>query len=409
MELREGMASSVVIPKMLSYVLVWDDKTPGLFLRVNRNGKAFWGVRYRVAGVQRRMHLRDARTTGNLSKARKEAADVRAKARLGVDVLGELKAVAEARAKAVPLGSLVDRYLADRKVAKRRGGESLWRPRYYLEVMRHLTKDWAPLAKRAIQAVTRDDIVGVIDKINAKQGPVAADRAKTALSGLFVWCIDRGYLKATPLLHIKRRSEASARERTLSSEEIKDVWLAAADLNGDHGRIVRLLLLSGQRRWEIGSLAWSEVFETGDEPRLELPATRTKNHRPHVVPLSAEALALLPPRDPDRAMVFGRRLDSGYSGWSRSKAELDEAIAVRRRARLASGMPPWTLHDLRRTLATMLGELRIAQPHIVEAIINHVSGAKGGVAGVYNRAVYLDERRQALDAWGRWVKALVNG
>jgi integrase len=141
-----------------------------------------------------------------------------------------------------------------------------------------------------------------------------------------------------------------------------------------------------------------------------VPAERTKNHRPHLVPLSIEAVAALPPKPDtsDRIMVFGRH-GTGFSGWSKAKAELDQAIAAaRRERRVKQAMPPWRLHDLRRTFVTMLGDLCLAPPHIVEAIVNHVSGTKAGVAGVYNKALYLEERKQALNSWGRFIKDLIS-
>src|SRR5215813_7201824 len=177
----------------------------GFFLRKFASGRAMWGVRYHVGGKQRRVHLYDAAVRGKLAKARNEAADVRAKARLGTDVVAERTAAAEAMAKTITLGKVVERYLADRRDAKRKNGEPAWRPRYLLEVQRHLTKDWAPLVGTAIKAVTRQD--NVIDDIAASQGRVAADRARTALSGLFAWAIDRGYADASPVIHIKPRAE----------------------------------------------------------------------------------------------------------------------------------------------------------------------------------------------------------
>jgi integrase len=141
---------------------------------------------------------------------------------------------------------------------------------------------------------------------------VAADRARAALGGLFARAIDRGYCDATPVLHIKARAENGARERTLTQEELREVWLATDAVGGEYARIVKLLILTGQRRDEIGSLAWAEIDASGT--RIELPAERTKNHRAHIVPLSAEALAALPPRpNTDRVMVFGR-IGTGFSG-----------------------------------------------------------------------------------------------
>jgi integrase len=271
-----------------------------------------------------------------------------------------------------------------------------------------LTKDWRPLAATAIKAVGRLDIVRVVDDIAGSQGRVAADRARTALSGLFAWAIDRGYADATPVTHIKPRAENGARERTLTKDELREVWLAADGVGGDYGSIVKLLILTGQRRDEIGHLAWTEIDAA--HTRIELPPQRTKNHRPHIIPLSAEALAALPPKpDTDRVMVFGR-IGTGFSGWSKAKGELDAAIAAARQERRVNGtMEPWRIHDLRRTFVTMVAELGFAPPHVIEAIVNHVSGAKAGVAGTYNKAVYSEERRQTLDAWGRYVDELIAG
>ena len=181
MELREGIGKLIAVPKGCRDVLVWDTKTPGFFLRKFASGRAMWGVRYHISGKQRRVHLYDAAVRGTLAKARNEAADVRAKARLGTDVVAARTAAAQASARSIPLEKLVERYLADRKNAKRASGEPAWRRRYYLEVERHLTKDWAPLGANAIDFITRNSIVGVIDDIATRQGRVAADRARTAL------------------------------------------------------------------------------------------------------------------------------------------------------------------------------------------------------------------------------------
>jgi integrase len=191
----------------------------------------------------------------------------------------------------------------------------------------------------------------------------------------------------------------------LSETELVEVWKACLD--DDHGRIVRLLLLTGQRRAEIGDLGWSEVAL--DKRQIELPEHRTKNGRAHIVPLSDEALALLPVQsDIDtRDLVFGIGA-GGFSGFSKGKAELDERIAAaRKKAGVRKPMPGWVLHDLRRSFVTHVSERGFAQPHVVETIVNHISGAKAGVAGIYNRASYLVEKRQSLDLWSAHIAALV--
>lgn len=156
------------------------------------------------------------------------------------------------------------------------------------------------------------------------------------------------------------------------------------------------MILTGQRRAEIGDLAKSEVDR--GKRQIELPPHRTKNHRPHVVPLNDEVLAALPAESETRELLFGAGA-GGFGAWSKAKQELDARItAARTEAGIKKAMPAWTLHDLRRSFATHISERGIAQPHVVEAILNHMSGAKVGVAGVYNRAAYLAEKRQALGA-----------
>jgi integrase len=175
-----------------------------------------------------------------------------------------------------------------------------------------------------------------------------------------------------------------------------EIWLAAGD--DKFGRIIKLLSLTGQRRQEIGGLEWPEVRL--QRALIDLPERRTKNHKRHLVPLSEPALALIgePPENPPMH-VFGN-----FVSWSQAKADLDKRIAEGSRG---AALPHWTLHDIRRTFVTNMNELVFAEPHIVEAIVNHISGSKSGAAGRYNHAQYLEQRRDALDKWGRYLAGLV--
>jgi integrase len=414
-KLEEGLAARIKVPAGERDVFVFDTEQPGFFLRKFASGRAMYGVKYSVAGKPRKIHLYDATIKGVLAKARKEAGDVRAKARLGTDVVADREAakaaaVAEAARQEKTLGKVAKSYLEAR--------EGELRPRSYVEVRRHIEKHFKPLHGRPIEDITRPEIVSVIDDIERSSGKTAADGARRSLGTLFAWAIDRGIVHATPMLHIKSRTEGGGRERTLTPAELREVWLAteAVDDDGkrlvtdDYARIVKLLILTGQRRIEIGGLSWLEVFEKDntETARIDLPGERTKNGLPHIVPLSSQALILLPARRDGNDMVFGR-FDKGFSGWSKAKTELDAAILAERRRSdpKAKPMPHWVLHDARRSLVTLMGERGIAPPHIIEAIVNHVSGTKAGVAGTYNRAIYLEERRKALEAWGQYVECLI--
>ena len=389
-KLIEGFADKLVVPAGARDLQVFDDELPGFGIRKFDSGRASYFVKFNVGHQQRRKTL-GAVVRGNLKPMRLEASRILAKARLGTDVVGEAKAAA-ARPTAL-LGDLVPKYLAVHREEVR--------AKSHTEAKRYLDQYWKPLHARNIEAITRQDVVGIIDGLEHK---VAADRARIALSGLYGWAIDRGYCDANPTLNIRARGQRAARARALSAVELRAVWNACG--SDDYGAIVRLLILTGQRRSEIGDLRWPEVDL--DKRQVELPGTRTKNGRPHLVPLPDAAIAVLEDtsRREGRDFVFGIGA-GGFSGWSKSKAELDRRVAAA--AIDGKVMAPWTLHDLRRTFVTHVSEHGIAPPHVVEAIVNHISGAKAGVAGVYNRATYLSEKRRALDLWGAHLFALLTG
>src|SRR5262249_4470583 len=150
---------------------------------------------------------------------------------------------------AVTLGSVVPTYLEDRK--------DEFRPSVLSEQTRYLARYWKPLHGMQIGGVERKNVVAIIDTIAKQHGRVAADGARTALSALFSWAIDRGYCTDSPVKAIKKRSDAGPRTRTLSESELIEVWNACLD--DDYGRIVRLLILTGQRKSEIGNLDWREI------------------------------------------------------------------------------------------------------------------------------------------------------
>lgn len=389
-KLLEGFADKLVVPVGARDMQVFDDELPGFGIRKFDSGKASYFVKFNVGRQQRRKTL-GAVVRGNLKAMRLEASRILAKARLGTDVVQEAKAAA-ARSPAL-LGDLVPKYLAARRVEVR--------PKSHAEAKRYLEQHWKPLHGRSIEAVTRQDVVATIDGLEHK---VAADRARIALSGLYGWAIDRGYCDANPTMHIRARGQRGSRTRVLTEDELIAVWRACG--NEEYGAIVRLLILTGQRRTEIGDLTWSEIDLA--KRQFELPGHRTKNGRPHLVPLSDAACSILEtlPRREGRDLVFGLGA-GGFGGWSKAKADLDRRIVDAGKA--AKQMVTWTLHDLRRTFVTHVSEHGIASPHVVEAIVNHISGAKAGVAGVYNRATYLSEKRRALDLWGAHFAALLEG
>jgi len=392
-KLIEGYVNKLQVPVAQRDVQVFDDALPGFGIRKFESGRASYFVKFNVGKQQRRLTLGTV-VPGNLAEMRRKASAILSKARLGQDAVAEKRRAVGKRSGA--LGVLIAKYLEDR--------EPKLRPRYLIEIKRQLERDWKSLHAQSVESIGRQAVISVIDEIAVGQGETAADRARVALSGFYGWAIERGYCEANPTLNISPRAETRARERVLTEPELREIWQASGD--DDYGRIIKLLILTGQRRREIGDLGWSEIDL--DKKQIELSASRVKNHRPHLVPLSNQALAIL--RNlvtGDREFVFGRGV-GGFSGWSKAKSDLDARIAMARtEVGIKKPMPSWVLHDLRRSFVTHLNENKFAPPHVIEAIVNHVSGHLAGVAGTYNKALHLEERRRALGEWGARIDLLV--
>jgi len=359
-------------------------------------------LKYRVFGRQRFFTIGPHGAPWTPEKARREA-----KRLLGLVAVG--KDPADAKVEAIlqaadTLRKITDQYLA---VAKKKQ-----RPRTHSEVARYLLIAWKPLHSVSVFKITRRHVAARVAEIAEQRGAVSAARARTALSTMFNWAIREGLdIPANPVLGTNRPEQPKSRERVLSDAELAEIWRACGD--DDYGRMVRLLILTAQRRDEVGRMRWAELDTAAENWTLR--GDRTKNHREHVLPLVQGALALLPPRRADRDCVFGdgpRRegnQDRGFSGWSKSRSALDARILAARKTVDADAQPltHWTLHDLRRSAATAMADRLGVLPHIVEAILNHVSGHRAGVAGVYNRARYEAEMRTALERWSAYVSDIV--
>jgi integrase len=374
----------------------FDEKITGFCVRIRIGGSRKYIFQYRFAGKQRPLILGDV---GSLpfADAKKRAQ----RARVAVDD-GKDPAFEKESNKAAALRSfevVVPEYLEkrDRDVAS-----SDMKQRSLDEVTRHLKKHFKDLNRMPVAGIGRGDVAGILRKIAKDRGPVAADRARSNLSTFFAWAIGEGICETNPVDGTNTNSKYVERQRALielapekapNYDDIVEVWKGAAD--DDYGAIVRLLILTACRRDEIGSLSWSEIDR---EARLILlPGARTKNGSEHVVPLCDAALAILDTleRKGDRDLVFGSG-KGGYSGWSKSKREMDE------RVKLAE---PWTLHDLRRTARTGMGLLGV-EPHVAEAVLNHLPAK---LVRTYDVNRYLPQKRQALDLWADHLMRRVNG
>jgi integrase len=395
MRLNAMTIRGIKLPPGVIDKVFFDEDLPGFGLRVRASGVHSWMVQYSIAGRTRRIVL-GLLTTLSPSKARATAQGLLAKVRLGGDPAAE-KNLAKARA-GETFGALLPRFLKHQSTRLK--------PRSYTETKRHLEVNAKPLHGLPIEAVTRRTIAERLAKIEEDTGAVTRNRVRSSLSAYFTWLAREGYLDANPVA-FTNQAEEKKRERVLSDEELRIIWQALDDWgpSDQFGVIVKLLMLTGARRSEIGGLLWDEISDT----LITLPPERTKGGREHLVPLSEPALSILKtlPRRPmpdgtPREHVFGN--GCGYQNWSRAKAELDARLTA-----AGHELEHWTLHDFRRSVSTSLHDRFGVPPHVVEEILGHTGGHKGGVAGTYNKALYLEERRRALERWGAHIMGVVTG
>lgn len=400
LKLTRPVLQQLSCPQGKDRQLYWDIGIPGFGVVVFPSGRRAFVVQYRTAdGKSRRDTIGDVRVV-TLEEARDKARKVLSQVRLGQDP----QAARRAARRAVRLRELVEGYLDHSKARLR--------PRTYLEVERHLRKQAAPLIGQPVGSIGRADVSRLLEAVRDDSGPTASNRLRASLSAFWSWGLRTGRIEGdNPVAYVPKLGKEVQRDRVLTDAELALIW-RCTDGGNDHDRIVRLLMLTGARREEVGSMGWSEV--EGD--LWTLPRERSKNGLPHEVPLTALAKAQLPAPRPGRPLVFGTGV-GGFSGWSKCKARLDERMrkALREDFLKAHGrelgegealLRPWTLHDLRRTVSTWLSEHGI-EPHVVEALLNHVSGAaKRGVAGVYNKASYRAQKAEALVRWEAHIRAL---
>jgi integrase len=385
MKLTQSLVDALELPVRKAEHTVWDDAITGLGIRL-RGDTGTWFFRYRFGQQHRRITLG---ATGALSAsaARKLAADLYAKVAAGQDPAGERH---EQRARGgETVGALLDPYLAFK-------AKDL-RPRSLKEITRHLRVNAKALHSIHIARLDRRAISTCRTAIAAKRGEVTANRTLASLSAFATWCMQEGLVDANPVLKTARYVEKT-RERVLSDAELAAIWEGTAG-GADYDAIVRLLMLTGCRISEIGGLRWDEIVDNS----IILPPARTKNGRPHTIALAPAAQAVLDARlRNDDPFVFGYRKGRPFSGWTKSKRALDQRISENG-VKFAKS---WTPHDLRRTFATRLSDAGVP-PHVIDELLNHVSGHKHGVRGIYNRSSYLNERRDALLLWADVLMGIV--
>ncbi len=417
-KLTDKTLKNLKLPKV-GRLEVWDsivgeDRTlPGVFgIRITAKGTRSWVIMYRTLDTEKGKIVQKRYKLGcypalSLAQARTAARE----SLLGVS-RGEdpAKAKQDARAAldgAITLAGAVDQFIE--KYAKRR-------TRGWKESQRVFDKYVKPeLGAYRLEAVTALHIRDLVEAM-AETAPYMANRTLAYIRKFFNWAVERQMVPASPVAGIKAPAKEQSRDRVLTDDEIKAVWGAFGAMDWPFGQAFQLLLVTGQRRDEVAKMRWEDLdLEAG---LWTLPREATKADRLHEVPLSTLALEVLKgAKRTSKKYVFSTNGETPISGFSKGKAKADKAAAIQRlkaegkgkptEKQIATAMLPyWRLHDLRRTVASNMAKLGIA-PHVIEKVLNHSTGAISGVAAVYNRYAYIEEKRAALETWARALEALV--
>ena len=393
MKLTEREIEKLACPPGKRDCMVFDTEQRGLAVRVVASGSKSYLAQYVVAGRKRRVPLGSVDAI-SLAAARIAARTVMGDVAKGTDPAAERKVAAEnvkveAQRERMTLARLVDDWT--------RLHLSTRKPRYQAEAAGTIKRVFADWLKRPAERLARKDVVQLLDRLPPSMARAAAAYGRAC----FAWGAKRDSVTGNPFVALPVQA-TTKRDRVLDDAEVARVWEAAAAIPAPFGPLVRLLLLTGQRREEVGGMAWGEV--SADLATWTVPAERTKNGVPSVVPLPAAAQEMLRMRLADvreqrRGLVFpGEGGKVPFGGWSKSKAKLDRDSKV----------ADWRLHDLRRTAATGLQRLGV-RLEVTEAVLNHVSGTRGGIVGIYQRHDWAAEKRTALDGWAAHVLAAVAG
>jgi integrase len=383
---------------------LWDHEVKGFGLKVTPSGTRTYIFQYRLGGRGAKTKRYTIGTHGRMTpdEARKRAKRLAAQVLDGADPSAIRRTERQERVD-LAFDAYVSRFL-ELQMEHRA-------PRFRELTSAILRVHVTPrLRDKALPAITKGDVVHVLDGLPA--GQIALRRNTFAiLRLLFNWAVNRGDIAQSPIANMTAPAAVAARDRVLTDPELALVWQGAGQLGYPFGPFVRLLVATGQRRDEATKLDWSELDR--ESATWSIPSERTKNGKPHLVPLNALAVATLgevaalrtksAETWPKQGLVFTTTGKSGISGYSRAKSRLDEIIADLAQSAEAEPPKPWRLHDLRRTLATGMQRLGV-RFEVTEAILNHLSGSRSGVAAVYQRHDWAAEKRVALHAWADHIE-----
>jgi len=392
MKLTGKTTAAAKLPPGKADHIFWDDSVAGFGLRTRASGGQIsksWVAQYRSHGRTRRMKI-GAFEKLSAEDARKQARKLLAQVEMGGDPQSERRA--RRHRDGQTLLATAESFLAAKRPHVR---DATFRGlAHYLVRGPH----FRPLHRVPLDQVTRKDVAARVAKVSTDSGVISARRARAALSELYAWAVASGLCESNPVVGSFNPPPTAPRERVLSDDELAAIWHAAGD--GPFGKIVRLLILTAARRSEICGLRWSELVTSPDGTTTwNLPSARSKNRKGRSLPMPPMAMEIVRaiPRVVGRDHLFGERSDLGFTKWG-AKTELEKRL----------GLAKWTLHDLRRSAATGMADIAIP-PHIIETILGHISGHKGGPAGIYNRSDYGREVKAALLKWSDHVAEKIAG
>ena len=391
-------------------VFLWDNELAGFGAKATGSACSYV-VQYRLDGRGAPTKRLTLGKHGVLTpdEARKRAKEELGKVARGADVAQEKKDE-RARLKAGTFRNLSESYFAVNGVV---GNTGEWKSRHLKETHTMLEKVVYPvLGTKVPDAITKAELAALINKTKAHSHSVAR-RLHETLRPLFGWAFASGAIQSNPMTGLPCPKAVKARDRVLSDEEIKALWQAVTAEGWPFASVFKVLLLTGQRREEVAGMRWREVDL--DAGTWTIAKERCKNGKAHTVDLASEAGRLLDPLGDVAAprlmrnaegkedFVFSTTGRTPVSGFSKTKARIDS----RMREILGDKFCPWRTHDLRRTAASGMAALGF-QPHVIERVLNHVSGAQGELVGVYQRHEYREERKRAITAWGAHVLGIVS-
>jgi integrase len=250
---------------------------------------------------------------------------------------------------------------------------------------------------RPVGDIRRRDVIDLVDTVASERGPYAAEWLLAVLSKFFRWLLSRDVIGASPCLGVERPKRRKPRQRTLSEPELLALLKATSS---DHpmDRVVWVLALTGCRRNEVARMKWSELKT---ETRIwTIPAERSKNHREHIVPLSAQTWRIIDaqPHMANCDYVFSITSRGPVNDWDNTKKRLSEK----------SGLIDWRIHDIRRTVASGMQRLGV-RTEVIERALGHHSGTFKGIVGVYQTDPLEHEVRAALQCWADYIEELIEG